>query len=919
MLHDREGEQAAIDRLLVGTRAGHGGAVIIRGESGIGKTTLLEFGRERAEEGRMRVLDTVGVEPESALAYATLHRLLHPVIDQVRALPAPQALALSVALGLVRGEVPDRFLVAVAALTLLSDIASDGSVLCMVDDLQWADPPSAEVLAFVGRRLASEPIAMLAALRDGADGDVGTTGMTELRLHGLDRSGAERLLSERWPNLAAGVRERVLAACLGNPLALIELPTALESGQLAGRDPLGEPVPLAAKLERAFRQRLRTRAKGAETLLLLAAAESGGTLATIRRAAARLGLDAAALEAEDLADLVSIEGAAVTFRHPLVRSAVYYGASAGDRRAAHAAIAVALRNGDADRRAWHIGQAADGPDEQAASELERSAGRTLSRSGHAAAATLERAAELSTNRRDRARRFVMAAEAAWRAGNTAGAAELLDRTEALGPLATRVRLDLQRLRAFIEFWDGSPPEGARLLATTAIEAAALDPGLAAPLLVGAACATYHIGDRTALVELLTLARRLPRVGEPALDLLLQMLSWAGQAHGEAGMMQRPSSSVDFASIEELADPVLLAHGGELAYGFGDYGLGYRLRRRAVSQARALGALGTLAWTLENFTLDEMWAGNLAMAEAHAQEGRRLALESGQRNSASRHLAHLAQIAALRGGEHETHLLAEQALAEAAPRRVAHAVAWAHAALGMLALSLGRASEALDHLAALWSPGGAARHEAVAIAMVPELVEAAVRAGRPECCSSQMAAYVAWGAASHSRPAEAQTARCRALLARGPDADTHFREALRLHDGAERPLDLARTELAYGEFLRRERRRVEARSHLRAAHSTFERLGLTAWAERARSELRASGERARRRNPGTLDQLTPQELQIVRLVAEGATNRDAAVQLFISPGTVAYHLRSVFAKLGISSRSELIRLAHGGEDPRLAAI
>jgi DNA-binding CsgD family transcriptional regulator len=919
VLHGREGEQAAIDRLLVGARAGHGGAVIIRGEPGIGKTTLLELGRHRAQDSRMRVLDTVGVEPESALAYATLHRLLHPVIDRVPALPAPQALALGVALGIVRGEVPDRFLVAVAALTLLADVARGGSVLCVVDDLQWADPPSAEVLAFIGRRLASEPIAMLAALRDGGGGDAGTTGITELRLPGLDRSGAERLLGERWPNLAAGVRERVLAACLGNPLALIELPTALASGQLAGRDPLGEPVPLAAKLERAFRQRLRTRAKGTATLLLLAAAESGGTLATIRRAAARLGLDAAAaLEAEDLADVVSIEGAAVTFRHPLVRSAVYHGASAVDRRAAHAALAAALGSSDADRRAWHIGQAADGPDEQAAFELERSAGRTLSRSGHAAAATLERAAQLSTNRGDRARRFVMAAEAAWRAGNTAGAAELLDRAEAMGPVATRVRLDLQRLRAFIEFWDGSPPEGARLLATTAIEAAALDPSLAAPLLVGAACATYHIGDRTALVELLAVARRLPRVGEPALDLLLQMLSWAAQAHGEAGTMRRPSSSVDIASIEELADPVLLAYAGELAYGFGDHALGCRLRRRAARRARALGALGTLTWTLENVTLDELWAGNLAMAEAQAQEGRRLALESGQRNSASRHLAHLALVAAARGREDETRLLADQALAEATPRRVAHAVAWAHAALGMLALSLGRADEALDHLAALWTPGGAARHEAVAIAMVPELVEAAVRAGRPECCASQMDAYVTWGAISHARPAEAQTARCRALLARGQDADAHFREALRLHDGAERPLDLARTELAYGEFLRRERRRVEARSHLRAAQSTFERLGLTAWAGRARSEMRASGERARRRNPGTLDQLTPQELQIVRLIAEGTTNRDAAAQLFISPGTVAYHLRNVFAKLGVSSRSELIRLVHGGADRRLAA-
>jgi DNA-binding CsgD family transcriptional regulator len=867
----------------------------------------------------MRVLRAAAAEAESAFAYATLHRLLHPVLDQLSMLPEPQADALRVAFGLSPGEAPDRFLVSVAVLTLLSEVAGEGSALYVVDDLQWADTPSAEVLAFAARRLETEPIAMVAGLRDGEGGEADTTGMAELRLEALDRDASVGLLSERWPDLPAAVRERLLAACQGNPLALIELPRALDGDQLAGHHPLAEPLPLAAELERVFRERLRTRSAGAGTLLLVAAAESTGTLTTIKRAVRKLGLDAALLEDGGLADLVSVEGPTVAFRHPLVRSAVYHGATAAARREAHRALAGALGDGDADRRAWHLGRAAEGPDEAAASELERSAERTLRRSGHAAAAAaLARAAELSPGEGDRARRFVMAAEAAWRAGDTMRAAALLDGAEALGSLAARVRLDLQHLRGSIEIWDGSRADGARLLASTAIEATRLDPKRAVPQLVGAACATYHAGDRTALAQLLSIAGRVRCPDEPALELLLRMLTWAGQANGEHGLERRPGSTIDYTCLEELSDPVLLALAGEVTWGFGDYEMGRSLRRRAVARARALGALGTLAWTLEDLTLDEIWVGDLAMAEAHAQEGHRLALESGQRNSACRHLAHLAQIAALRGREDETRRLAEQVMTEAMPRRLAHAIGSAEAALALLELGRGRADAALDHLEKLWEPGGAARHDGVAMSMIPELVEAAVRAGQPARCRGHAATYLTWAAASSSPAGRAQAARCRALLATGGDADHHFRESLRLHAGGERPADVARTQLLYGEFLRRGRRRVEARPHLRAALETFERLGFADWAERARTELRASGERARRRAPGMLEVLTPQELQIVLVVADGATNRDVAAQLFISPRTVAYHLRKVFAKLGISSRSELIRLVARGEDQRLIA-
>jgi DNA-binding CsgD family transcriptional regulator len=894
MLRGRARERAEIDRLLARANGGEGGALVLRGEAGIGKSALLEHARSCADAGGMHVLRATGVEGESAMAYATLHQLLRPELERLPQLPEPQARALRQAFGLEAGDAPDRFLVSVAALTLLSDAAGERHVLCLVDDAHWADVSSAAALTFVARRLEAEPIAMLLALRDAPDLPPDTGGLPELRLGGLDPGDASALLDERWPGLGPAVRRGLVASCGGNPLALIETPHELSAAQLAGRTSLDDPAPPAARLEQALLQRVRTRDPAARWLLLVVAADGSGQLGAIRAAAELLGLEAMLLEAAQLTDLVTIDGAAVAFRHPLLRSAVYHDAGAVERREVHRALAHVAGESEPERRAWHLARAIEGPDAEVADELERSAARTLRRSGHAAASSaLERAADLSPRETDRARRLAAAADAAWRGGDTGRASALLDAAERIGALDRTTRLDVRQLRGSIEMRAGSPEEGARLLTGTAAEAVELDPARAVPLLAAALCATYHAGDHASFARLVAISSRLPPSGQPIGDLLPRAA---------------PDGGADLARLEELDEPVLLVLASDLALGLGDFELSRRLRRRAVTRARALGAAGSLAWALEDLTLEELSHGQLTLAEAYAQEGRRLALEAGYRNCACRHLAHLAQLAALRGHEEETRRLAGEVLSEAVPRQLGREAASAHAALGLLAVGAGRASEALDRLEPVWSPGALPRHDGVAVASTPDLVEAAVRAGRPERCRDRLEPYLTWAEESPSAGTRAVAARCRALLASDAEAERHFLEALRLHRGCERPVESARTELLYGEHLRRERRRLDARPHLRSALETFERLGLAGWAARAGAELRASGESARGPGPSAMERLSPQELQIVRAVAEGATNREIAAQLFISPRTVAYHLRNVFARLGISSRGELIRLA-----------
>ena len=794
-----------------------------------------------------------------------------------------------------------------AVLSLLGEAAEERPLLCLVDEAQWLDRSSAEALAFAARRLEAEGVVCLFAARDGDPRDFPAPGLPELRLQGLDPEAAAALLAGTGLDLPAEVVERLVERTGGNPLALLELPGSLAPDQLAGRVALEDVLPLTTRLERTFGERVRSLPEEARTLLLVAAAETTGDPAVVLRAGARLGVGAAALDQAESAGLVRTGDGRLVFRHPLVRSAAYRTATLSARQAAHRALAEVLGGEDAaDQRAWHLATATIGPDEAAAAGLEDSAERARRRGGHAAAAAaLERAAELSGDDRERGRRLAAAATAAWLAGQADRAAALVDRAE---PLATELRTQatVAHLRGSIEASRGNALDAAAMLVAGSELAATVDPSQALQMLVEASEIASYAGDVTPTAELGRRAAALP-VADKAGEFLSDLLQGMGRVAEGDGAAGAPLLRRAIALAGSLEQPRLLLWAGVAAFFVGENAAGDALYARAVARARRDGAVGLLPRALEYQAPVELAAGRLGAAVASATEGLRLARDTGDDTSACRHLATLAHVAAIQGDEDACQAHAAEALDRAAARGLGLPATLAGYALGLLDLGLGRPAEALARLQRLLAAGPGAGSPFFAVYTVPDLVEAAVRSGQPEAAAAPLAAFEQLATMAGAPEPLAQLARCRGLL--GPDerAATQFEEALALHDGQGRPFDLARTELAYGEALRRARRRAEARTHLRAAADTFGRLGAAPWAERAGNELRATGERARRRDPSTLGQLTPQELQIVRLVGEGATNREIGAQLFLSRRTIDYHLRNVFVKLGVSSRAELIRL------------
>jgi DNA-binding NarL/FixJ family response regulator len=905
MLHGRRAECDALDRLLADARRSRGGVLVLRGEAGVGKTALLEHAAGRADG--MLVLRAAGVESEAELPFAALHQLLRPVLELVGRLPAPQAAALRGALGLGPPGGEDRFLVSVAALSLLAEAAEIRPVLCRVDEAQWLDRSSAEALAFAARRLEADPVALLFAARDGDARQFEAPGLPELRLQGLEREAAAALLAERGTDLPAELVDRLVEGTGGNPLALLELPGSLDPDQLAGRAPLEAVLPLTARLEGTFGERVRRLPAPARTLLLVAAAEAAGDPAVVLRAAAGLGVVAEVLDEVEAAGLVGTGDGRLAFRHPLVRSAAYRTATFAARRAAHRALAEVLAGEDAaDQRAWHLAAATLGPDEPAAVELERSADRARRRGGHAAAAAaLERAAELTGDDGERGRRLAGAATEAWLAGQPDRAAALLDRAEPL--VADQPsRVAVAHLRGTIEASRGVALQAATMLVAGAELAVPLDPDRALQMLLEAAEVASYAGDVGPTAELGRRAAALPVTDPPGRFLrdMLQGMGKVAEGDTDAGV---PLLRDAVAVAARLDDPRQLIWAGVAAFFVGDNDAGNNLHARAVARARQEGAVGLLPRALEFLAAGELAAGRMAAAEVDATEGLRLARDTGNDTSACRHLATLAHLAALRGDEDACRAWAEEALDRTAARGLGLPATLAGYALALLELGQGRPAEALARLERLLAAGPGAGSPYFAVYTVPDLVEAAVRSGRPEAAAAPLAAFDQLATLAGTPDLLAQLARCRGLVGSDEDAPARFEEALALHDRRARPFDTARTELLYGEALRRARRRGEARTHLRSALEAFQRLEAAPWAERAAAELRATGETARRRNPGTLAQLTPQELQIVRLVGEGGTNREIGAQLFLSRRTVDYHLRNVFVKLGVSSRIELIRL------------
>jgi DNA-binding NarL/FixJ family response regulator len=901
VLYGRTAECAAVDRLLEDARSGRSGVLVLRGEAGVGKSTLLGYAAERAADGPegMAVLRAAGIESEVELPFATLHQLLRPLLDRVGRLPEPQAAALNGTFGLAATP-SDRFLLSVGVLSLLAEAAEERPLVCLLDDAQWLDQASADALVFVARRLAAEGVVLLFAARDPEVRRFDAAGLPELQLTGLEDAAAADLLAARPGAMAAEVRDRLLRAAAGNPLALVELPAMLEPAQLAGRAPLPDPLPVGARVERAFADRIQRLPPATRAALLVVAADDTGEVATVLRAGRLLELDGLALGPAETAGLVRVAGGRAEFRHPLVRSAVYRNAGFGERRAVHLALAESMDGAaDADRRAWHRAAVAAGPDEPVAAELERSAERAQARSGYAAAAAaLERAAELTGDGAARAGRLAAGANAAWLAGRPDWALGLVERA-AGGAAPPRLGAELAQLRGQIELFCGSPADAHRILADGAAGIAAADPERAALLLAGAAQAAWVAGDTARAVaaaeQLAGLA--LPE-GSPTGPPGRVYMGLAAFMDGDPARAAPLLRAVVEASPAD-APPDQLMSAASAAMFLGD--------DRAASAARAAGAVGALPWVLQLVATVEAWTGRWGPAMASASEGLRLALETRQQIASAHQHGLLAWLAAAQGREPDCRAHAAAALEVAAPRGIAPQVAMAGWALGLLDLSAGRPAPACDRLQELATPGSGHGHPLLALWSAADLVEAAVRSGRAEAAPAALALLEGWAAAAGAPWGLALAARCRGLLAGGEEAEACFAEALDLHAAGGRPFDRARTQLLYGEALRRGRRRSQARGHLRAALDGFDQLGAEPWAERARAELRASGETARRRDPSTLTQLTPQELQIARLAADGATNREIAAQLFLSPRTVEYHLYKVFPKLGIASRAELARL------------
>ena len=907
MLHGRHEECAAIDRLLAAAGGQRSGALVVRGEVGVGKSALLAYAADRAAAS-MRVLWGSGVESESELAFAALHQLVRPVLDHVERLPGPQATALQGAFGLATTQGTNRFLIGVGVLSLLAEVAEARPLLCLVDDAQWLDQPSADALSFAARRLEAEGVVCLFAARDDDVHAFAAPGIPELGLNGLDADNAGALLAERFPaGLAPEVRDRLITATQGNPLALLELSASLDADQLASRAPLPDPLPVSAGVEQVFLERVRRLPGSTQTLLLAVAAEETGDPAVIFRAGRALGTGVQAFEMAETAGLVRIADGRIRFHHPLVRSAVYRGATFDQRQAIHQALAAALPGVEhADRRAWHRAAAAMEPDPEVADELERSAERARRRSGYAAAArALERAAELTPAEKPRSRRLADAADAAWLAGQPDRALGLLDRAAA-GVTEPRLRADVAHLRGVIELRRGVPADAFTVLAAGSAEVAPLDPVKALAMLLPASEAASYAGDVALTIEVARRAAALPRGEQRTDQFTLDMLVGIGSILEGDTARGAPLLREAIMLAQTFDDPSRLGFAGAAARYLGDDTATHHFYARAVARARATGELVLLPYLLESLAVAEVDAGRYTAATASASEGLRLARETGQESSVCRNLSTLALLGAMQGREDACRSYAAEALERAVPRGLRLQAASATWALALLDLAFSRPAEALALLTTL-AAGSETGHPIIALLSVPDLVEAAVHADQTERGQTAMAGFEQW--AAHTGPpwALALVPRCRGLLSAGAAADRHFAEALRLHGPSSRPFDRARTQLLYGEALRRARRRIDAREHLRAAFTTFEQLGASPWAERARAELRASGETARQRNPSTLDQLTPQELQIVRFVGEGATNREVAAQLFLSPRTIDYHLRQVFTKLGITSRSELIRL------------
>jgi DNA-binding CsgD family transcriptional regulator len=874
---------------------------VLHGEPGAGKSALLAWA---GDSSGVRVLHTRGIESESPLAFAALHRLLRPVLHLVDRLPEPQALALREAFGQASPTGgSDRFLVFLATLSLLSDQAEQDPLLCLIDDAQWLDDASAAALLFVARRVEVERIALLFAARDGDVRRFDSGDLQSLQVAGLEGPAAETLLREgAGMAVPASVCQELVRRTGGNPLALLELPGALSGAQLAGAMALPPHLPLTDGVERVFLNRSRALPPGAQKLLLIAAADDSGRYKVLRTAAKQLDLTEESFEAAERSNLLKVQGSEVELRHPLVRSAIYGAATSVERRMAHRALAEAFTSReDFERRAWHQAAAVAETDEAVAAALEAVAVSARRRGGHeAASAAAERAADLSPEDEPKAARLYLAADSAWLAGapNRARTLAQAARLQTRRPLLIA---DLDRLRARVEWNYGSPQVGHGILMRAAQEVAGHDPNRASEMAMIATAVASFGGDSGVRFDRQALLSDLERPRSERAECLGRLLECLESVVGQDLARAAPALRAAFALSDHLDEPDLLSNIGIAAMHLGEDSVGLTVHSRLLASARENSAVARILYALTRRSFTEIATGRWQAAGAASFEALNLATSINQPGLTALPHAWLLLLDAFKGEESF-----ESQLSRAEEAIQAHPA-------GILAPAVSEVIRWARGVHAAPTDGHLAFHQLAHISnpimqrlAVIDRIEAAVRAGQRDQARQWTEEIGRFAAATQAPWAAAAAAHGRAVTLDSDPLDG-FEEALAHHRRSPRLFNRARTELAFGEYLRRSRQRVRAREHLRSALEAFEDLQARPWAARAREELRASGETARRRSQTDTPRLTAQELQVAQLVQQGLSNREVAERLYVSPRTVDFHLRNIFSKLGISSRAALAGL------------
>jgi DNA-binding CsgD family transcriptional regulator len=910
ILVNRVHETAALQALLETVRAGMSGTLVLRGEAGIGKTALLECAISSAND--FRVVRALGIESEMELGFAGLHQLIVPFLSRLERLPAPQRHALASAFGLIAGGPPDRFQVGLATLTLLADAAADAPLLCVIDDTQWLDLESADVLGFVARRLYADRIAFLFAVREPIERRMSLAGLPELNIGGLSNGDARELLaSVATGPLDGQVSQRIIAETQGNPLAILELTAELTPRQLSSASPLPDPLPIGSRLQQRFIRQLKGVPAETQTLLLLAAAEPSGDAVVLWRAAKALGLDRQAVAPAE-ANRLLVVGPHVAFRHPLIRSAIYYSAPAAERRRVHEGLAAATdATIDPDRHAWHRAAAAVEPDEEVAAELAKCGERAQRRGSYSsAAAFLSRAAELTPDPGIRAQRLLAAAEGALLAGAPDRAQALVD--EAMPELKDPLQHAVARsLDGGVRLALGQAGQTPSILLEAARSMGPFDVTLARQTLLGALEGAMYIHPATTgpvLREIAGEAMALPRPRQtparPA-DYLLDgyaALIIAGYPSATPILRQaiQPMANGELDATDGLRWLGLVSLAAQSLF---DDAAAYTVATRWVRLAREHAALTILPIALSYLGGAELAAGRLNECEALAEQSLEISVATGNPGMLGAAARGNAYLLAWRGKETEARARAAAHLADALERGQTGIVHFARYALMALELGLGRYQAALENALPIYGDDPPSAGSWV----LPNLVEAAARSGHDGAAQNALNRLSERARASRTPLALGLLARSRALLAADAEAASLYEESVdQLGRSSAKP-ELARSHLLFGEWLRRQGRRRDARDQLRTAYDMLASMGIEAFAERARAELLATGERTRKRTVETQVELTPQERQIARLVRDGARNQEIAAQLFISPSTVQYHLVKVFRKLDVTSRTQLARI------------